>query len=399
LKAPTLLDDAAARHAAAPAPALAGAPDFYRRLIEGMRCGILIVDRAGGIVMVNDHARSILELSELPSAGAPVDQALSQHPQLAHILRDSFGMARLPNRAEIDLKSRSENGKTIGFTLSLVRDDDGEPTGAALFFKDLTHVEHKEEQERLKDRLAALGQMAANLAHEIRNPLAAIEVSCSLLKRRAPAADASSRDLLDKIIAEVKRLNRTITSSLEFVRPISLTLGPASIEDVLDDALTVAVGRRGKPAIRIERRACPRLSSFRMDRGQLRQVFENLFLNAFEAMGETGTLTIEVATVAAPAAPTTPYRPAGSQEPAESFDTYCVVRVQDSGAGIAEDHLDKLFYPFFTTKKQGSGVGLSMAKKIVDSHRGLIDVVSRVGEGTVFTVRLPVVTGATETVS
>ena len=399
MKAPTILDHAATRLVPAPAAPLAGAPDFYRRMIEGMRCGILIVDRAGGIVMVNDHARSILELAEFPPVGAPVDQALSQHPQLAHILRDSFGMARLPNRAEIDLKSRSENGKTIGFTLSLVRDTAGEPTGAALFFKDLTHVEHKEEQERLKDRLAALGQMAANLAHEIRNPLAAIEVSCSLLKRRAPAADAGSRDLLDKIIAEVKRLNRTITSSLEFVRPISLTLGPASIENVLDDALTVAVGRRGKPGIRIERRACPRLSSFRMDRGQLRQVFENLFINAFEAMGETGTLTIEVTSAAAPAAPSTPYRPVGSLEPAESFDTYCVVRVQDSGAGIAEDHLDKLFYPFFTTKKQGSGVGLSMAKKIVDSHRGLIDVVSRVGEGTVFTVRLPVVTGATETVS
>ena len=361
-----------------------------------MRCGILIVDRAGGIVMVNDHARSILELAEFPPVGAPVDQALSQHPQLAHILRDSFGMARLPNRAEIDLKSRSENGKTIGFTLSLVRDDDGEPTGAALFFKDLTHVEHKEEQERLKDRLAALGQMAANLAHEIRNPLAAIEVSCSLLKRRAPAADAGSRDLLDKIIAEVKRLNRTITSSLEFVRPISLTLGPASIENVLDDALTVAVGRRGKPGIRIERRACPRLSSFRMDRGQLRQVFENLFINAFEAMGETGTLTIEVTSAAAPAAPSTPYRPVGSLEPAESFDTYCVVRVQDSGAGIAEDHLDKLFYPFFTTKKNGSGVGLSMARKIVDSHRGLIDVESALGRGTTFTVRLPLVVAKAE---
>ena len=382
---------AAARPAVPPAAPLAATPEFYRRLIEGMRCGILIIDRGGGIVMVNDHARAILELTELPPSGAPVDEALALHPQLAHILRDSFWMSRLPNRAEIDLKSRSESGKTIGFTLSLVRDDFGEATGAALFFKDLTHVEHKEEQERLKDRLAALGQMAANLAHEIRNPLAAIEVSCSLLKRRAAAADAGSRDLLDKIIAEVKRLNRTITSSLEFVRPVSLTLGAASIEDVLDDALTVAVGRRGKPGIRIERRACPLLSAFRMDRGQLRQVFENLFLNAFEAMGEVGALAIEVSTAPAPTAPSTPYRPAGSTEPAESFDTYCIVRVADTGAGIAEDHLDKLFYPFFTTKKQGSGVGLSMAKKIVDSHRGLIDVASRVGEGTVFTVRLPIV--------
>src|SRR5882672_8259590 len=229
--------------------------DFYRRLIEGMRCGILVIERTGGVVMVNEHARAILELHELPVRGAAIDDALVDHPQLAAILRESFSMSLLPNRAEIDLKSRSESGKTIGFTLSLVPGSDGAPAGAALFFKDLTHVEHKEEQERLKDRLAALGQMAANLAHEIRNPLASIEVSSSLLKRRLPV-DAGERELLDKIIAEVRRLNRTITSSLEFVKPVSLSLAPADLEGVLDDALTVALGRRGKPALRVSRTAC-----------------------------------------------------------------------------------------------------------------------------------------------
>lgn len=375
----------------------ASGASFYHRLIDGMRCGILIINRAGRVVMVNDHACSILELRALPRIGAALDEALADHPQLAQILRESFSMSRLPNRAEIDLKSRTENGKTIGFTLSLVPGDDGEPTGAALFFKDLTHVEHKEEQERLKDRLAALGQMAANLAHEIRNPLAAIEVSCSLLKRRMPA-ELASRDLLDKIIAEVRRLNRTITSSLEFVRPVSLTPAPASIEDVLDDALTVAIGRRGKPGLKVERRGRPDLPPFLVDRGQLRQVFENLFLNAMEAMGEAGTLEIDVSTAEAPATPTTPYRPTGATDPFAAFDTYCVVRIADTGAGIADEHLDKLFYPFFTTKTQGSGVGLSMAKKIVDSHRGLIDVSSKIGEGTEFTVRLPMIgSGSGET--
>ena len=128
-----------------------------------------------------------------------------------------------------------------------------------------------------------------------------------------------------------------------------------------------------------------------MDRGQLRQVFENLFLNAMEAMGEEGTLGIDVSTIRAPAASTTPYRPAGTVETRSSFTSYAVVRVSDTGPGIPAEHLDKLFYPFFTTKKHGSGVGLPMAKKIVDSHRGLIDVASRVGEGAEFTVRLPMV--------
>lgn len=362
--------------------------DFYCRLIEGMRCGILVIDASGRVVMINEHARAILELPELPARGAAIEDALLEHPQLAAILRESFSMSLLPNRAEIDLKSRSENGKSIGFTLSLVPGPDGTPTGAALFFKDLTHVEHKEEQERLKDRLAALGQMAANLAHEIRNPLASIEVSSSLLKRRLPG-DAAERELLDKIIAEVRRLNRTITSSLEFVKPISLTLAPADLDSVLDEALTVALGRRGKSGLSVRRTRCPDCPPFLMDRGQLRQVFENLFLNALEAIGDEGTLGIEVSTVRAPAAATTPYRPAGAPEPGSSFTAYAIVRVSDTGPGIPAESLDRLFYPFFTTKQHGSGVGLSIAKKIVDSHRGLVDVQSTVGSGSTFTVRLP----------
>ncbi len=379
------------RRVAEPLPDGQGTGAFHRRLIEGMRCGILTIDRAGTVVMLNDHARQILELEPGTREGASVEEVLAGHPQLAQILRESFAMASLPNRAEIDVRSRSDCGKTIGFTLSLVRAEDGSVEGAAIFFKDLTHVEHKEEQERLKDRLAALGQMAANLAHEIRNPLASIEVSCSLLKRRM-GAQGAERDLLEKIIAEVRRLNRTITSSLEFVRPVSLNLSEARLTDVLDEALATAVGRCGRPGIRVVRAYGADPGEMLMDRGQLRQVFENLFLNAMEAMGDEGTLSVETGSVPAPAGPTVPYRPAGPApaDPWTGFDRYAVVRVADTGCGIAEEHADKLFYPFFTTKKQGSGVGLAMARKIVDSHRGLIDVHSRKGEGTVFTVRLPV---------
>ncbi len=381
--------------------AVAHCPDegaFFGALVRGMRCGVLTVDREGRVVMLNEPARQILELPELPRAGVRIEEALACHPQLAQVLRESFTMSSLPNRAEIDLETPSGKLKTIGFTLSLVPGEGGGSTGAAVFFKDLTYVEHKEEQERLRDRLAALGQMAANQAHEIRNPLAAIDVSCSLLKRRLPA-DAGSRDLLDKIIAEVHRLNRTITSSLEYVRPLALTLSPARIEPVLEEALSVALGRRGSTGIRIERAFAPGVQSFLMDRMRLRQVFENLFLNAMEAMGERGLLTVETAVAPAPAAASIPYRPAGTlaADARQSFDRYVVVKVSDTGPGIAEEHLDKLFYPFFTTKKQGSGVGLAMAKKIVDCHRGLIDVESR--EGAVFTVRLPMVGAASEDAS
>jgi signal transduction histidine kinase len=351
-----------------------------------MRCGILTVDRTGRLLLLNDLARQILEIGDEGSPGQDVREVLVDHPQLAQILVESFSMTTLPNRAEIDLRCRSQKGKTIGFTLSMVPGPDGAPEGAAIFFKDLTYVEHREEQERLRDRLAALGQMAANLAHEIRNPLASIEVTCSLLKRRLPPEPAA-RDLLDKIVAEVRRLNRTITSSLEFVRPLTLSLTTARIETVLDEAITVAKGRRGRPEIRVERKYAPSLPAFLMDPTQVRQVFENLLINAMEAVGEAGMVTVESDVTLAPAATSIPYRP--SERPA--FDRYVVVRVRDDGPGIPEDVQAKLFYPFYTTKKQGSGVGLSMARKIVDCHRGLIDVDSRPGQGATFTVRLPMV--------
>lgn len=365
---------------------------FVRGLVLGMRCGIVAVDRNGRLILINGPAREILELDPAPPSGLPIEQAFAAHPQLGRILAEAFTMRSLPNRAEIDLGFGSERRKTLGFTLSMVDDDHGEIVGAAMFFKDLTHVEHKEEQERLRDRLASLGQMAANLAHEIRNPLASIEVTCSLLKRRVPETDPG-REMLDKINNEVRRLNRTITSSLEYVRPLKLAARVCALEPLLDEAVTVAVGRRGKPGIEVRRSANVPLPPFLMDRGQLRQVFENLFLNAMEAMGESGTLSVETSIQDAPDAASTPYLPGGARkiDPFSHFDHYAVVRVADTGPGISRENLDKLFYPFFTTKKHGSGVGLSMARKIVDSHRGLLDVETAEGEGAAFVVRLPMV--------
>jgi signal transduction histidine kinase len=179
---------------------------------------------------------------------------------------------------------------------------------------------------------------------------------------------------------------------------VSLALAPARIEPVLEDALSVACGRRGRPGIEIERRFAEGIPACLMDRGQIRQVFENVFLNAMEAMGESGVLTVETSLTQAPAAASIPYRPVGGaqRDPWQAFDRYLTVTVSDSGPGIAEEHRDKLFYPFFTTKKQGSGVGLAMAKKIVDCHRGLIDVSGRPGAGAVFTVRIPMVGAAAE---
>ena len=360
---------------------------FLRGLVQGMRCGIVTIDVRRCVRMVNRVARDVLDLPDVPT-GTPLSQALSAHPQLCRALEDAFGMTSLPNRAELELGDSA--GKTIGFTLSLVRDADGEPQGAAIFFKDLTQIEHKEEQERTKDRLAALGQMAASLAHEIRNPLASIEVTCSLLKRRL-APDDAALTLLGKIVAEVRRLDSTVGSSLEFVRPVHLKLEPASLRPMLDEAITTATERHGERGIVVERDREFEVPAFLMDRSLLRQVFENLILNAHEAIGESGRVRITTEVFDAPSDTTVPYRPAGdcASDSWPRVEQFVVVRVADSGPGIEAGDIEKIFYPLFTTKKQGSGIGLAVVRKIVDGHRGLIDVQSVPGQGAEFSVRLP----------
>jgi len=363
--------------------------EFYRRLFHGMRCGILAIDRQDRLVLLNALAAQILDLDQIPHAGTPIAEALGAHPQLLQVLGECFAIQHLPNREELVLGSGTEPRKTIGYTLSLIGRRGEEAVGAAVFFKDLTVIEQKAEQERLRDRLAALGQMAASLAHEIRNPLASIEVTCSLLRRRL-GGDESARALLEKIAAEIRRLNRTITSSLEFVRPVSLQVAQADILAVLEEAITVAADRRGDRSVSIVPEFDAAVPALMMDRAQIRQVFENLLLNAVEAVGEGGTVRVQARMV-------NETRPASSCSAATPpVESSVEVRVIDDGPGITEDERDKIFHPFFTTKKSGSGVGLSMAKKIVDSHRGSIAAENAASGGAVFTVRLPTVPGQTE---
>ncbi|MDH3627471.1 MAG: ATP-binding protein [Acidobacteriota bacterium] len=375
--------------------ALVGKPSraaFLHGLIDGMRCGVLAVGSDGRIALINEIGRHALDLADHVEVGDPMNDALRPHPQLVDLLKDSFILDQLPNRAEIPLHPGRADGKTLGFTLSHIRDDQGHVTGTAMFFKDLTPIEHREEQERLQERLAAVGQMAASLAHEIRNPLASIGVSCKLVGRRLNS-EGMDTDLIDKINGELARLNHTVTSCLEFVRPVALQFTNDRIEPVLQDALTIARERSQPDRLEINTRFGEGLSPLRMDVTLLRQVFENLILNAIEAMDGRGTIEIEAERVPASSSPSVPYRPAvvgrGGLPEAKEF---LVVTVSDSGPGIDEDLRESIFFPFFTTKPQGSGVGLSVVRKFVDSHSGAIAVDRSQLGGARFTLRLPLIT-------
>ena len=191
----------------------------------------------------------------------------------------AFTDTALPNRAELRLRS---SGKAIGYTMCRITDRDGTVSGAALLFKDLTRVEQLEERERLRDRLAALGEMAAAIAHEVKNPLARIQVVAGVRKRQLPESP-DAHALLNDIINEAKMANQIVVQVLEFVRPMSLQVESVSITTVTDDAMATirSLPAAGRTTIAVDRDT--QIPRFEGDRLQLRQLFTNLLTNAVEA--------------------------------------------------------------------------------------------------------------------
>jgi signal transduction histidine kinase len=353
-------------------------PDgFYRDLVWNLRNGVLAITRDGRIAVMNDNAYGILGLKGRPSdIGRPFAEVLRELPDICRFLAGAFDLSHLPNRAELRLK---KSGKVIGYTLSHVRDARGRAIGATLFFKDLTRVEQEEERERLRDRLAALGEMAAAIAHEVKNPLAGIEVMAGILKRQLPASE-DAQNILADIIKEAKMANAIVLEVLEFVRPIRLQVEHIALADVVRDAISLAESHAPKGNVQISVALSNELHPIQGDPHQLRQLFTNLLTNAFEALGGAGGIHIAGT-------------PLATDDPVPGVDSagpMIQVTVSDTGPGVPPEVVDRIFSPFFTTKPQGSGLGLAIVRKIIDAHDGRIDIGARQGGGTTFRVTLPV---------
>ena len=351
-------------------------PDgFYRDMVWNLRNGVVAITRDGRLAVMNEIAYRVLDLKPRPTdIGRHFSEVLRDIPDVVRIIAGAFELSHLPNRAELRLKN---TGKVIGYTLSLVKDTRGRDVGATLFFKDLTRVEQLEERERLRDRLAALGEMAAAIAHEVKNPLAGIEVMSGLLKRQLPDSPDAQTILAD-IIKEAKMANRMVQEVLAFVRPIRLQVEDTSVADVIRDAIAMAENHSLKGDVEVRVDVPEALRPIQGDPAQLRQIFTNFLTNAFEAMNGAGMVEIT----------------AGAQDGDEETGPEhggptVVITVADNGPGIPPEATDRIFSPFFTTKPQGSGLGLAIVRKIVDAHDGRIDVGKRPGGGAVFRVTLP----------
>lgn len=221
---------------------------------------------------------------------------------------------------------------------------------------------------RRSERLAALGQLSAGLAHELRNPLGTIRASAEMLKKRVAANDEVASELAGFISSEVDRMNSLVTRFLEFARPMELRLETCELTEVIDRAIARVERDSGAGRAVIYKNYSPDIRPFPMDAELLERVFYNLVLNAVEASPPGGAVTVKT-------------RPAG-----EGVE----ISVIDRGSGIEARHMENIFNPFFTTKPDGVGLGLSIVSKIVDQHGGTMSVESEAGKGSVFRVYLPV---------
>lgn len=351
----------------------------WDQILTGLEDGVIVVDPAGNISFFNEGAEILTEVSAPRALQQPFAKLFKNDPWLIQLVRKSRPPRRESARAEGDLVDSWGRKLPVSLTVSPLQDRNAYFLGSVLLLHDLRHRRELEEDLKRADRLATLGTFAAGLAHEIRNPLGGIKGAAQLL-RRALDRDPSLLEYTDIMIREVDRVNQLIEQLLDLCRPARLNLAPINIHEILEAVLLLEVETARERNVTVRKRFDPSLPPIRGDRAQLTQVFLNLVKNAFQAMEQTGALTITTRVE-------TDFH---IKEQGKRRDQFIWIDIEDQGAGIKEEDLPQIFSPFFTTKNNGTGLGLAVCYHIIKEHGGLIRVESVEGKGTTFRVSLVV---------
>jgi two-component system sensor histidine kinase PilS (NtrC family) len=335
---------------------LAAITALHESIVQSVTSGLLTLDAGGRVTFLNRAGEQLTGLSLREVLGQPG--------------AGRFGaFHRGTARGETDLDTPAGR-RRVGYSTFPLVSPAGAPLGTAVIFQDLTALRAMEERVARTDRLADLGRLAAGLAHELRNPLASMMGSVELL--RAAAVGADDRRLLDIVLREGSRLAQLVTEFLAFARPAPPRRAPVDLAQLAGETLDAFAHDPSAAGVEVSRRLAP--APVRADAGQLRGVLWNLLLNAAQAAPprRAGAPRGAVRVACAPT-------PEGGAE----------LSVEDDGPGIAPADRERLFTPFFTTKPEGTGLGLATVHRIVDAHGGTVAVASSPGQGARFTVRLP----------
>lgn len=353
---------------------LATLRELHERIVESIRSGVVTTDLQGRIFTFNAAAGEITGYREEDVRGQDASIFFGDIKGIiADSLRPESALESGP-RFEADCLTPEGLRLRLGFSLSPLFSETGETTGTVITFQDLTHIRALEETSRRQDRLAAIGRMAASIAHEIRNPLAAMRGSIQML-RADMDEESSQTELMEIILRESDRLNRIISDFLNYARPRSIIQSQVDVGELLKQTFTLlrnSAELNENHTIVEEVPPVPVLTS--ADSEQLQQVFWNLLRNALQAMPSGGTLTTGLQR--------TPHNRVR-------------ITFSDSGNGMTPEQVEHLFEPFSSTTG-GTGLGLSIVYQIIRDHGGTINVRSREGQGTTITIELPGDTGISD---
>ncbi len=336
----------------------------------------LIVDNIPAGVMTLNEQRKITSFNRAATDITGYSLKDAYHRDVESLFPGITGKFNNPGiRSEIEIKTRNKEKVILGFTVSKGQ---GEDIAWVVIFQDLTQLKSLEEELRRSEKLRALGELSASLAHEIRNPLASISGSIQVMRDELKPIGYKS-NLMDIVLRETKRLNSLITDFLLFARPPAEKMERLDLSLIVKDIVDMLRHNPEAEGIEIVSSLDGSLYIDGNQR-QLSQVIWNLMLNAVHSMNGKGRLTVRVNNSREDSLPI----------PLKGKGRFVEVSIEDTGKGIEPEHLKKIFDPFFSTRPSGTGLGLSIAYRIIESHGGLIDVSSTPGEGTVFKIYLPV---------
>lgn len=346
-----------------------------QHVLDAMLDGLLVVDAEGNVERINDAACRILDTSAESVAGLPVERLLGPGHSLAKLTRAALATGRAAVEGERQVKRRLAGNLVVDVAVSPL--GESERIGAVVSLRDRTLKRNLEKERDEREHLNAFGRFAAGIAHEVKNPLAGIRGVAELLAARAE--DASTRESADLIVREAGRIAGLVEELMVFTQGDSIALCPVNVHRVLDDVLQLVAAEDGASGLQIQRLYDPSIPELLLDGDRLKQVFLNLARNALQAMEGSGRLSVETRT-------TLDHRvvlPGGESVPT------LLVDVGDDGPGIAPELLEKVATPLFSTRLDGTGLGLAVARHWVARHDGTLRIKSQPGRGTRVRVALP----------
>ncbi len=340
---------------------------FSDHVVANMPIGLVATDSDERIAAFNQVAESVLSLSAAAVQAQPAEKVLP--PSLWSELRERAA-TRTVIEKEIDCPLADGRQIPLEIGAGRLSDETGRYLGSILLFKDLREIRTLRNEIARNQRLAAVGRLAAGVAHEIRNPLSSIKGFATYFQERY-RENAQDTKVASILIQEVDRLNRVVSQLLEFSRPIRTLPRTIRLSRLIGDAVKLIEPQAREKTLSVRTDLRAGIEEVRLDPDRMSQVLLNLLLNAVDAMASGGVLTLRAE--------------------AAADGRRLEIRVSDTGCGIRPEDLPKVFEPYFTTKPSGTGLGLAIAHNIVEAMGGEISVASRPGSGTTFTLRLPLV--------